>query len=102
MDFIYFLIATGVVGFLFYLGMTWYDLNITMICNAHRGSVLLCSELTCLRTPPSNRTSSYPSLKARESIAGRQHGCRSACVTSFVVSYKPNYLNYNKYFTHNA
>ena len=25
MDFIYFLIATGVVGFMFYLGMTWYD-----------------------------------------------------------------------------
>ena len=37
-------------------------------------------QVTCLRTLLSNRTSPYPSPKARESIAGRQHGCRSACV----------------------
>jgi hypothetical protein len=25
MDFIYFLIATGIVGLMFYVGMMWYD-----------------------------------------------------------------------------
>ena len=39
---------------------------------------------TFLRTPLTNRTSPYPSLKARESIAERQHGCRSA----FFLCYK--------------